>query len=288
MAKLRFVLLCLLLTCMASATGQAGVWQQRQTANGTVEFTNVPRGGSQLASPSTAAPMATKATRLASASRGSGAFWFRERPDGVMEFTNLHPVGSKWKVLFRTGPGKASSVRGATDRIAASDRSVERFSRFDEHIRDQQMLYGIPPSLARAVIRSESDFDPRVVSSAGAMGLMQLMPGTARDMGVTDPFDPRQNIMGGCRYLQILARKFCRTPSSGRPGVLFHCSPEENIKVISGYHAGPGAVDKYGGMPPYQTTREYVATVLARFDRYVTEERSRTGASSEAPWEATP
>jgi len=287
MAKFRVALLCLLLTCVASASGQAGVWQ-RQTANGTVEFTNMPRGGSPMKSPSNLAAYTPPMPVSASSSRGSGAFWFRERPDGIMEFTNLHPVGSKWKVLFRTGPGKASAVRGATDRIAASDRSAERFSRFDEHIRDQQMLYGIPPSLARAVIRSESDFDPRVVSSAGAMGLMQLMPGTARDMGVTDPFDPRQNIMGGCRYLQILARKFCRTPSSGRPGVLFHCSAEENIKVISGYHAGPGAVDKYGGMPPYQTTREYVATVLARFDRYVTGERARTGSAFDAPWEATP
>ena len=246
MGNLRVVVLATLLSLIPAASGRAGV-SKRQKGDGTVEFTNGSRGG-------------------------SGAFWYRERTNGIMEFTNLHPVGSKWKVLFRTGPGKASSVRGTTDRIGASDRSAGRFSRFDDHIRDQQMLYGIPPSLARAVIRSESDFDPHVVSSAGAMGLMQLMPGTARDMGVTDAFDPRQNIMGGCRYLQILARKYCRTPASGRPGVLFHCSAEENIKVISGYHAGPGAVDKYGGMPPYQTTREYVATVLARFERNVSDE----------------
>lgn len=287
MTKFRFALLSLLSTCLASAPGQAGVWQHQKN-DGTVEYTNVPRGGSSVRLPSTFAAATPPSANSGSAARGSGAFWFRERSDGVMEFTNLHPVGSKWKVLFRTGPGKASSVRGTTDRIAASDRSAERFSRFDEHIRDQQMLYGIPPSLARAVIRSESDFDPRVVSSAGAMGLMQLMPGTARDMGVTDAFDPRQSIMGGCRYLQILARKFCRTPSSGRPGVLFHCSAEENIKVISAYHAGPGAVDKYGGMPPYQTTRDYVATVLARFDRNVSAERGRTGPAFDAPWEASP
>lgn len=249
MGNLRVVVLAALFCLIPAASGRAGVSKQ-QKGDGTVEFSNGSRSG-------------------------SGAFWYRERTDGIMEFTNLHPVGSKWKVLFRTGPGKASSVRGTTDRIGASDRSAARFSRFDDHIRDQQMLYGIPPSLARAVIRSESDFDPHVVSSAGAMGLMQLMPGTSRDMGVTDAFDPRQNIMGGCRYLQILARKYCRTPASGRPGVLFHCSAEENIKVISGYHAGPGAVDKYGGMPPYQTTREYVATVLARFERNINDERAQ-------------
>lgn len=270
---------------MPVASGQAGVWK-REKNDGTVEYTNVPRGGSDRRAANPASPPTPTPARRSTPS--GGAFWFRERADGVMEFTNLHPIGSKWKVLFRTGPGKAASMRGETDRVRASDRSSERFTRYDEHIRDQQVLYGIPPSLVRAVIRSESDFDPHVISSAGAMGLMQLMPGTARDMGVTDPFDPRQNIMGGCRYLQILARKFCRTPAPAGQGVLFHCSAEENIKVISGYHAGPGAVDKYGGMPPYQTTREYVATVLARFDRYIGDERAAGVFAADTGPEETP
>lgn len=282
--KLRLGTVCLFFCLMPAASGEAGVWK-REKNDGTVEYTNVPRGGSERRG---AAAGAKPAPGASGSAKGAGAFWFRERADGVMEFTNLHPIGSKWKVLFRTGPGKASAFRGETDRVRASDRSSDRFTRYDEHIRDQQVLYGIPPSLARAVIRSESDFDPHVISSAGAMGLMQLMPGTARDMGVTDPFDPRQNIMGGCRYLQILARKFCRTPAPAGQGVVFHCSAEENIKVIAGYHAGPGAVDKYGGMPPYQTTREYVAAVLARFDRYVSDERARGALAGEAPAEEAP
>ncbi len=126
----------------------------------------------------------------------------------------------------------------------------------------------------RAVIKVESDYDPRVVSSAGCVGLMQLMPETARHMGVTDIWDPRQNIMGGSRYLQVLARRFCRTPArQGAPG--FMCSSEELVRVIAGYHAGPGAVEKYGGMPPYETTRAYVTNVLQRYEEY----RHREGQS---------
>ncbi len=282
--RLGFGLLALGLTL--PVYGHAAVWK-REKADGVVEYTNVPRGGSERprSQPTSPPNPPVVAASPARARGGSGAFWFRERADGVMEFTNLHPVGSKWKVLFKTGPGKAASLRGTTDRIPAQDRSPERFTRFDQHIRDQQQLYGIPQAFARAVIKTESDFDPRVVSSVGAMGLMQLMPGTARDMGVTDAFDPRQNIMGGCRYLQILARKYCRTPAPAGSSVAFHCSPEEHVKVVSAYHAGPGAVDKYGGMPPYQTTRSYVATVLARFERFLQQEGDQ-GVALQGPGDA--
>ena len=180
-------------------------------------------------------------------------------------------MGHRWKVLFRYGPGKASAARGTSDAVPARDHSAARYSRFDDHIRDQQAYFGIPQALIRAVIRTESDYDPHVVSSAGAQGLMQLMPGTARAMGVTDVWDPRQNIMGGARYLQLLARRYCRTPAiGGRDGhnAGLVCSFEEKIKVLAGYHAGPGAVDKYAGLPPYETTRQYVTMVLSRFEEY--------------------
>jgi hypothetical protein len=255
--------------------GRAAVWK-RQRKDGTVEFTNVPRPGQSgqgegWKREAEERPAAVLPQLPAPVARGgSGAFWFRERTGGVMEFTNLHPVGARWKVLFKTGPGKAGALRGTTDRVQARDHSPERFSRFDEHVFDQQVYYGVPPALVRAVIKTESDFDPRVVSSVGAMGLMQLMPGTARDMGVVDAFDPRQSIMGGSRYLQILARRYCKEPMpEGVAGpAAFYCSDEQLVNVIAGYHAGPGAVDRYGGLPPYQTTRTYVATVLARFDRF--------------------
>jgi soluble lytic murein transglycosylase-like protein len=111
-----------------------------------------------------------------------------------------------------------------------------------------------------------------VVSSVGAKGLMQLMPDTARLMGVTDVFDPRQNIMGGARYLQVLARRFCGRSEGGgaaaAAGERPACSFDDKVKIIAAYHAGPGAVEKYGGIPPYETTRAYVTAVMRRYEQY--------------------
>jgi soluble lytic murein transglycosylase-like protein len=221
----------------------------------------------------------------------AGTFWSRERPDGVIEFTNIpregKQKGKQWKVWLKAGPsGKAAALRGATDPVPPRDRSDARLSRFDQDIRDGQATFGVPEAFLRAVIKTESDFDPRVVSSAGAQGLMQLLPETARLMGVTDPFDPRQNIMGGARYLQVLARRFCRTPSAAPATALAPatvCSPEEKVKIVAAYHAGPGAVEKYGGIPPYETTRAYVAMVMRRYAQYrqgVGESAAGAGTSS--------
>jgi Transglycosylase SLT domain len=245
-------------------TGRAEI-RNRTNRDGTVEFTN--------------------RARVAGAQEGSdgGTFWARERADGIVEFTNKRPVGANWKVWLKTGPGKASALRGRTDVVPPRDGSSSRYARYDQDIFDQQMYYGIPEALIRAVIKVESDFDPHVVSSAGAQGLMQLMPDTGRQMGVTDPFDARQNIMGGARYLQVLARRFCRTPAvtedDGRAaGKSLICSDDEKIKVIAGYHAGPGAVEKYGGLPPYETTRAYVTMVLRRYDEYRRSPAAHVGA----------
>lgn len=233
-----------------------------------------PTGGGVGAIPPVAgrAPVAVEALmdRRSSGSAGrETVIWTRENEDGTVEFTNLQPVGARWKVLYRTGPGKAAALRGGSDIIPPRDTSGTRFSRYDDHVRDQQAIYGIPPHLLKAVIKVESDFDPRVVSSAGAVGLTQLMPETARSMGVTNIWDPRQNIMGGARYLQTLARRFCRTPTHAAAGApSFVCSREETVRVLAGYHAGPGAVEKYGGLPPFETTRAYVTSVLARYDQY--------------------
>jgi soluble lytic murein transglycosylase-like protein len=210
--------------------------------------------------------------------------WTRENEDGTVEFTNLPPAGGRWRVLYRTGPGKAAALRGPSDIVPPRDTSAVRFSRYDEHIRDQQAIYGIPPALLKAVMKVESDFDPHVVSSAGAAGLMQLMPETARSMGVTDIWDPRQNIMGGARYLQTLARRLCRTATGGDAGAAaggtgFVCSRDELVHVLAGYHAGPGAVEKYRGLPPYETTRAYVTSVLARHEQY----RLREALAAEIP-----
>jgi soluble lytic murein transglycosylase-like protein len=130
--------------------------------------------------------------------------------------------------------------------VRARDRSPDRYNRYDGHIREAARLYQLPESFIRAVMRVESDFSPGVVSHAGAMGLMQLMPRTAASMGVRDPFDARQNILGGSRYLRILANKF-----NG-----------DLVLTIAAYNAGEGAVMRHRGVPPYSETRRYVQNVL--------------------------
>jgi len=170
--------------------------------------------------------------------------------DGTVHFTNIPRRSKKWKRVMKTGPGKAAAPRGrGVDRVPPRDSTAARYSRYDDHIREACGLYHIPQALVRAVIKVESDFDPRVVSRVGAMGLMQMMPRVANGMGVDDPFEPRQNIFGGVRFLRILANQFAG----------------DLVLTIASYHAGAGAVRKYGGIPPYETTQKYVRWVLSRY-----------------------
>ncbi len=279
--------LVLLLLLALPTSGHATVWQ-RQRVDGTQEFTNAPSASPHWRAVPESETRRTSVRRhehVPAASETNSVVWTRERADGVVEFTNLPPVGRRWKVLFRVGPGKASAVRGDSDLVPPRDNSLARYQRFDDHIRDQQAYFAIPQALIRAVIKTESDYDPQVVSSAGALGLMQLMPATARAMGVINVWDPRQNIMGGARYLQTLAKRLCRTPAVGRGdgGGAFVCSEDETIKVLAGYHAGPGAVEKYGGLPPYETTHTYVTAVWQRYKEYRRREAALSAWVGEAP-----
>ncbi len=108
---------------------------------------------------------------------------------------------------------------------------------------------GVDPALVGAVMEAESGFDPKATSASGAAGLMQLMPATAQSLGVTDPYDPVQNIHGGAAYLHQLLERF-------------HASVP---LAVAAYNAGPGAVERYGGIPPYAETRAYVDRVMAAY-----------------------
>jgi len=140
----------------------------------------------------------------------------------------------------------------ATQRSTLRRETTQVENRFDTLIRRASRTHRISPGLVKAVIHAESRFDPHAVSNRGARGLMQLMPATAGELGVRDAFNPWQNIEAGTRYLQQLVDRFDGDLQLG----------------LAAYHAGPAKVVKYGGVPPYRTTRQYVDRVLKLYRRY--------------------
>ncbi|MBW1726912.1 MAG: lytic transglycosylase domain-containing protein [Deltaproteobacteria bacterium] len=150
---------------------------------------------------------------------------------GVLHFTNA-PTSSNYKIYIREKPSRSLNS-GITDR-------------YDDLITEASKKYGVSFSLLKALIKIESDFNPRAISTAGAKGLMQIMPKNIRALNIKDPFDPLENIMGGARYLKQLIKRF----------------DGELPMALAAYNAGPNMVDRYKRIPPFEETENFVEKVM--------------------------
>ncbi|HYE94525.1 MAG TPA: lytic transglycosylase domain-containing protein [Terriglobales bacterium] len=159
-------------------------------------------------------------------------------PDGTVHYTNA-PTDPRYRRMV--------SVSGTEQGWLKLPAAVTATPSFNDIIRGAAQRYGVPEELVAAVIRVESGFNAKAVSRKGARGLMQLMPGTAAILGVRDSFDPTENIEGGVRHLRALMDRF-----------------GNNLPLaLAAYNAGAGAVDNYGGIPPYPETQQYVGRILS-------------------------
>ncbi|BFI96744.1 MAG: lytic transglycosylase domain-containing protein [Rhodanobacter sp.] len=181
-----------------------------------------------------------------------GAVYRIARADGSVEYTNIPPAGRAArtaKMLFTYiatcfACNLHSNIHWGSVPLDLTD--------YADAIRSASVEYGVDEAFIRAIIHAESAFNPRALSIKGAQGLMQLMPGTANDMGVLDAFDSGQNIRGGARYLALLLRTF---------------NGDEHLAAAA-YNAGPAAVQRYDGVPPYAETQVYVQRVDTLRKRY--------------------
>lgn len=195
--------------------------------DGTVEFTNV--------TGARAKPSTKKET----------VYRYKDS-NGVVAFSEMQPADAEFDVIrFECYACKPNStINWHKTRLFLEP--------YQDEIRIAARSFGVDPALVRAVIHAESAFNPQAVSSKGAQGLMQLMPGTAREVGVSNALDAAQNIRGGVNYLARMLQ--------------LH---DGNIKLATAaYNAGPGAVDRHGGIPPYAETRAYVERVGILHQRY--------------------
>jgi soluble lytic murein transglycosylase-like protein len=176
-----------------------------------------------------------------------------EDDQGVVHFTNV-PTETKYHLYLReyqkANPSSPALKSQKKPPLLTRNLSAEA-PVIENHIVEASQFYGLDPKLVQAVIQVESNFDPTATSPKGAQGLMQLMPQTARDMQVADPFQPRENIIGGTRYLKYLLDIF----------------NNDLTLALAAYNAGPEKVNLYRGIPPYNETKNYVQKVIQTYHR---------------------
>jgi soluble lytic murein transglycosylase-like protein len=180
----------------------------------------------------------------------AGDIYIHTDAEGTVTFTDS-PQDSRYTVFLREKPlPTPKAVR------------VENFpylNHFDALFQEASRQHGVPFSLLKAVCLAESGMNANAVSKAGAQGLMQLMPATARDLGVTDSFDPAQNINGGAQYLAAQYKRF-----------------HSYRLALAAYNAGPGAVKHHKGIPPFEETQAYVPKVMALWEHLMLPSEHRT------------
>jgi hypothetical protein len=181
-----------------------------------------------------------------------GAVYRIVRADGSVEYTNLRPAGQKDHTVTMLFTYIASCVACDLHSPIRWGSVSLNLTAYTDTIRAASIEYGVDEAFLRAIIHAESAFNPHALSLKGAQGLMQLMPGTASDMGVLDAFNSDQNIRGGARYL----------------GLLLHDFDGNERLAAAAYNAGPGAVLRYKGVPPYAETQVYVERVGTLRKRY--------------------
>jgi hypothetical protein len=185
----------------------------------------------------------------------------RVNGNGVVEATNI-PEAAGYRLAY---PGKGTLIHSRGFRGSYAGE-------YDQHIDAAASLWGVSPTLVRAVIQVESEFDRYAVSSKGAQGLMQLMPFTARRFGVLDAFDARQNVFAGVQYLRFLLDMF----------------GGDLAQALAGYNAGENAVVRYRGIPPYRETQNYVRKIQGLLSSGFRAYTWRSSAPSSATAAATP
>jgi hypothetical protein len=216
--------------CLAGEVhAEARIFVVRES-DGAIRFTNKP-------------PLPGQDAQVFTSSEGGGKFYRTPTPVKLQSGDRLFRSS---RASLKMPKSPLFTVRGGRDRLFAA--------RYADEIESAAALHEVDPALVRAVIHAESAFNPYAVSPKGAQGLMQLMPATARMLGVQNSFSPESNIRGGTKYLAQLLKRF-----------------GNEALAVAAYNAGEVPVTKYNGIPPYSETREYVRRVLKLKKQYTVE-----------------